>query len=42
MPLGPSPALVGGLAVAAAVTVALGVWPQGLIELARNAGIFTG
>jgi NADH-quinone oxidoreductase subunit N len=42
MPLGPSPALVGGLAVAAAVTVALGVWPQGLIQLARNAGIFTG
>jgi NADH-quinone oxidoreductase subunit N len=42
MPLGPSPALVGGLAVAAAVTIALGVWPQGLIELARNAGIFTG
>jgi len=42
MQLGPSPALVAGLAVAAAVTVALGVWPQGLIELARNAGIFTG
>jgi NADH-quinone oxidoreductase subunit N len=42
MPLGPSPALVAGLAVAAAVTIALGVWPQGLIELARNAGIFTG
>jgi len=42
MPLGPSPALVAGLAVAATVTIALGVWPQGLIELARNAGIFTG
>jgi len=42
MPLGPSPALVGGLAIAAAVVVALGVWPQALIELARNAGIFTG
>ena len=40
--LGPSRALVAGLAIAAAVTVALGVWPQGLIELARNAGIFTG
>jgi len=33
---------VTGLAVAAAVTVVIGVWPQGLIELARNAGIFTG
>ena len=42
MPLGPTPALVTGLAVAAAVTVVIGVWPQGLIELARNAGIFTG
>ena len=42
MPLGPSTALVAGLAVAAAVTIALGVWPQGLIQLARNAGIFTG
>jgi NADH-quinone oxidoreductase subunit N len=42
MPLGPTPALVAGLAIAAAVTVAIGVWPQGLIELARNAGIFTG
>jgi NADH-quinone oxidoreductase subunit N len=42
MPLGPSPALVAGLAIAAAATIALGVWPQGLIELARNAGIFTG
>ena len=40
--LGPSPALAAALAVAATVTVALGVWPQGLIELARNAGIFTG
>jgi NADH-quinone oxidoreductase subunit N len=42
VPLGPSPALVAGLAISAAVTIALGVWPQGLIELARNAGIFTG
>jgi len=42
MPLGPSPALVAGLSIAAVVTIALGVWPQGLIELARNAGIFTG
>jgi NADH-quinone oxidoreductase subunit N len=42
LPLGPSPALVGGLAISAVVTIALGVWPQGLIELARNAGIFTG
>jgi NADH-quinone oxidoreductase subunit N len=40
--LGPSPALAGGLAIAAVVTIALGVWPQGLIELARNAGVFTG
>ena len=42
MPLGPSPALAAGLAIAAAATIALGVWPQGLIELARNAGVFTG
>ena len=40
--LGQSTALTVGLAVAAAVTVAVGVWPQGLIQLARNAGIFTG
>ena len=40
--LGPSPALVAGLTIAAAATVAIGVWPQGLIELARNAGVFTG
>lgn len=40
--LGPSPALVAGLAVAAAATIALGVWPQGLIEVARNASVFTG
>jgi len=42
MPLGPTPALVAGLAVAAAVVIVIGVWPQGLIQLARNAGIFTG
>ena len=42
MPLGPTPALVAGLAIAAAVVIAIGVWPQGLIQLARNAGIFTG
>jgi NADH-quinone oxidoreductase subunit N len=41
-PLGPSPALVAGLAVSAVVTIALGVWPQAFIELARNAGVFTG
>jgi NADH-quinone oxidoreductase subunit N len=40
--LGLTPALVAGLAVAAAATLALGVWPQGLIELARSAGVFTG
>jgi len=40
--LGPSRALAAGLAVAAAATIAIGVWPQGLIELARNAGVFTG
>ncbi|HJR19722.1 MAG TPA: NADH-quinone oxidoreductase subunit NuoN, partial [Actinomycetota bacterium] len=33
--LGPSRALAAGLAIAAAVTIAIGVWPQGLIELAR-------
>ena len=41
-PLGPSPALAAGLAISAAVTLMLGVWPQALIQLARNAGIFTG
>jgi NADH-quinone oxidoreductase subunit N len=40
--LGQSPALAAGLAVAAVVTVAVGVWPQGLIDLARTAGVFTG
>ena len=40
--LGPSPALSAGLAIAAAATVAIGVWPQGLIDLARHASIFTG
>ena len=40
--LGPTPALTAGLAIAGAVTIAIGVWPQGLIELARNAGVFTG
>ncbi len=40
--LGPSPALATGVFLAAAATIGLGVWPQGLIELARNAGIFTG
>jgi NADH-quinone oxidoreductase subunit N len=42
MGLGPSRSLVAGLAIAAAATVGIGVWPQGLIELARNAGVFTG
>ncbi len=40
--LGPSPALATGVFLAAAATIGLGVWPQGLIELARNAGVFTG
>jgi NADH-quinone oxidoreductase subunit N len=40
--LGPSPALSAGLAIACAATIGLGVWPQGLIELARHASVFTG
>ena len=31
-----------GLAVTAVATIALGVWPQGLMDIARQASIFTG
>lgn len=41
-PLGASPALSTALALASAGTLAFGIWPQALIDLARNAGIFVG
>ncbi len=41
-PLGTSPALSTGLTIAAAGTLLFGIWPQWLIELARNAGRFVG
>jgi len=37
-----SPALLAGIGLALVGTVTFGVWPQGLISLARHAGIFTG
>jgi NADH-quinone oxidoreductase subunit N len=40
--LGLSPAASVGLAMTAAATVALGIYPQGLIHLARTAAFFTG
>jgi NADH-quinone oxidoreductase subunit N len=40
--LGLSPPATAALAVTAAATVAIGVWPQGLIDLARTAAVFTG
>jgi len=38
----PSRALTAGLSVAAAATIALGVWPQGLLDLAHGASVFLG
>ena len=41
-PIGVSPPSTVGLAITAAATIALGVWPQGLMDIARQAAIFTG
>ncbi|MCA1832695.1 MAG: NADH-quinone oxidoreductase subunit NuoN [Actinomycetota bacterium] len=35
--IGPTPALITSLGIAAAATIVFGVWPQSLIDLARNA-----
>jgi NADH-quinone oxidoreductase subunit N len=40
--LGLSPALGLGLSLTAAGTIAFGVWPQALMELARRASVFVG
>ncbi|HVL91519.1 MAG TPA: NADH-quinone oxidoreductase subunit NuoN [Actinomycetota bacterium] len=38
----PTPVLTAGLAVGAAATIAFGVWPQELLDLARGASVFLG
>jgi NADH-quinone oxidoreductase subunit N len=37
-----SPALTLGIGLTAAAVIGFGVWPQGLIDLARNAAVFSG
>jgi len=38
----PSRVLIAGIALIAAATIALGVWPQELLDLARGASVFLG
>ena len=40
--LGASPAIAGALGLAVVATIAFGVWPQALMDLARHASVFTG